>query len=1304
MPDATTNEYTGLGLGYLGEATGAIVNEEINGEFTLTLSYPVTGRRYDDIRLGRLIVCRPNPYDKPQAFEITTISIPINNIITVDAHHISYRQSRYPVKSLDTRTGLLNRANSVVLQTEDKNRLQEVIEEGVEYLVNYVEDIKNIFTGDSDDNNATITLETGYTHQATLVGGQVIKWVAEFFTFRPNEYKYVVNGQVVPLSLQVSGKTAIFTTPGDGTLYWIMTPGYSTSVTYLYRTQTLSKILDILSKNMMDVTSETSTGMTNVSPFKIHIGWSSSNTDPDINPDIDPYNLVKEMAIEEDKPMTLRAALGQKLTEKYKIEYKFDNYDIWVYGKKGRGRRYEDTGFQIAYGKNMTDLTKKIGDKANEEYTHVYPFWYSPKTNVIKHLKPSNNTTHGYDKFVPIDYGDNKVRPQNIYLYDLSSEFALMPTGEEMAEKTEIFIRKNDMNVSKVSTKVSFEDLSKYPEFGETMKALYEVQLGDDVRVIVPDKNIDDIVQCVKTEYDVLKDKYLSIELGEPSYGVAATINSQRIAAKKNQSQATFISANLTKSAAGIAKGYVGSSVISLSDNPISGLPFDQDGYPNEIVIANLTPEHQSITDPEVSMWRWNHYGLMFVTGGWREIQSGSVPPVAITNDGKINADMILTGSISVGSGDSAVFKIEKDYDHQGHDKFYMNIKDNHNNSMLYIDSSQNVFTINATAITTGELYLTGDFHIKDSNGVTRSIIPTVTDAAGDNFYIDNNYIKLTNIDANNIVTGTLAVREVRSGGHTAATSAELFDNISWPAEDHPNTYAKVSNETSITPTGIQNGRWYRSSATFEVIADLGDYAWEEVGTAPYKYWRMTTQLPDIYTDYTTTTIPSLYVYGYKTVAQTAWSSRSDYQCSLLPEGTGKRLVIDNPELRGKTAAYVKNYFTGTKVYYKVVSAAERLTYKWYPNDDYWYWTHFGTTYPNASTGLIDINTRIGSFYVSGNTIFQGLPGRESKFNENGVFLSTGIAAAYTIGTGVNVRGWCLGIGGKFGVTIEGNLYASNAYIQGKIDADEGYVGGWIIRKGSLTRDEGQYGASETGSGLLTGRYELYNSTDSASIGNIRFYAGKPLNQAIVETGSATTFFEFQELATANYKSAKLFITDNGYFIGRSLIIRDSYNEDSTGHHINLRHNEVFYSSQHRATWLNIIDTVNNMTSDARIKRDIKPLSDKYDILFDTLAPKSYKYVAGDSDRVHTGFIAQDVLDAIYTAGLTTKEFAAFIVENPGTENEIMRLRKDEFVSLNTWQIQKLKQKVPNPPDEDGDYVLKCSIVNGVKTYSWAAM
>jgi hypothetical protein len=110
--------------------------------------------------------------------------------------------------------------------------------------------------------------------------------------------------------------------------------------------------------------------------------------------------------------------------------------------------------------------------------------------------------------------------------------------------------------------------------------------------------------------------------------------------------------------------------------------------------------------------------------------------------------------------------------------------------------------------------------------------------------------------------------------------------------------------------------------------------------------------------------------------------------------------------------------------------------------------------------------------------------------------------------------------------------------------------------------------------------------------------------------------------------------------------------------------------------FLNEVEYTNSSVSDARKKKNIFDLSEKYELLFDSLLPKRYKYIDGTSDRYHTGFIAQEVVDSILQAGLTTQDFAAVVLQQPGTENELWQLRRDEFVALNTWQIQKLKPRM----------------------------
>jgi len=106
-------------------------------------------------------------------------------------------------------------------------------------------------------------------------------------------------------------------------------------------------------------------------------------------------------------------------------------------------------------------------------------------------------------------------------------------------------------------------------------------------------------------------------------------------------------------------------------------------------------------------------------------------------------------------------------------------------------------------------------------------------------------------------------------------------------------------------------------------------------------------------------------------------------------------------------------------------------------------------------------------------------------------------------------------------------------------------------------------------------------------------------------------------------------------------------------------------------------------SSDERVKNSIQSIStdERYDVMFDALAPSVYKYNDGTSGRTHTGYIAQDVLAAVESAGLTSTDFAGYIKAqtiNPetGEETETCYLRYEEFIALNTAQIQKLKARV----------------------------
>lgn len=95
---STTGTLTGQGLGRLTEALSCIVTHEVNGEYELRMTYPVTGERYADIAENLIVWAEPDNLTPAQAFRIYRITRPLNGIVTIYARHIAYDMSGIVVK------------------------------------------------------------------------------------------------------------------------------------------------------------------------------------------------------------------------------------------------------------------------------------------------------------------------------------------------------------------------------------------------------------------------------------------------------------------------------------------------------------------------------------------------------------------------------------------------------------------------------------------------------------------------------------------------------------------------------------------------------------------------------------------------------------------------------------------------------------------------------------------------------------------------------------------------------------------------------------------------------------------------------------------------------------------------------------------------------------------------------------------------------------------------------------------------------------------------------------------------------
>lgn len=119
-------------------------------------------------------------------------------------------------------------------------------------------------------------------------------------------------------------------------------------------------------------------------------------------------------------------------------------------------------------------------------------------------------------------------------------------------------------------------------------------------------------------------------------------------------------------------------------------------------------------------------------------------------------------------------------------------------------------------------------------------------------------------------------------------------------------------------------------------------------------------------------------------------------------------------------------------------------------------------------------------------------------------------------------------------------------------------------------------------------------------------------------------------------------------------------------------------------------------TSDRNQKKDFANLDERYEGLFFDLKPTLYRFKENESNRIHTGFIAQDVEESLGDHNLTPLDFAAFckdkaqeiVTDENGQDSMVDKLdqngdplytyslRYEELIALNTHMLQKAYAKI----------------------------
>lgn len=320
-------------------------------------------------------------------------------------------------------------------------------------------------------------------------------------------------------------------------------------------------------------------------------------------------STVAEMVVK--TPASVRAMLGGvsgSVLDTYGGEYEWDGYTVKLYNKRGQNR-----GVSIRYGKNLIDFTQE--ENCAGVYTAVMPFWADNEGNTI--------ILDG--KTVPVK---GTFDFERIFVLDLSSEFENQPTKEEIKLHAEKYIEANRIGIPHVSINLSFVQLEQTEEYKN--KALLErVNLCDEVNVVFEKLGISATAQVIKTVYNVLLNRYESVELGDAKSNIADTLVKQEQAIKDAPKQAMSMVAKAAENATQLITGNRGGYVVIHSSTGAS--------EPDEILIMD-----KPTIEEAVKVWRWNNSGL-----GYSETGYSGTYTTAWTIDGAFNADFITAGTLS---------------------------------------------------------------------------------------------------------------------------------------------------------------------------------------------------------------------------------------------------------------------------------------------------------------------------------------------------------------------------------------------------------------------------------------------------------------------------------------------------------------------------------------------------------------------------------------------------------------------------------------------------------------------------------
>lgn len=428
--------------------------------------------------------------------------------------------------------------------------------------------------------------------------------------------------------------------------------------------------------------------------------------------------------------LSLLGGVRGSLLDIYGGEYKYNVWNVALLSSRGT-----DNGVVIRYGVDLTDFQQE--ENCASVYTGVMCFWKSSQDGTMVTGEVQSSGTFDYER---------------VLVVDKSGEYEDAPTVAQLNQEAISYINNNKVGVPKVAINLSFANLEQTEEFKNIRQS---IELCDQITVDFPKIGVSAMARVIRTNYDVINERYNSVEIGDSRTSLADSFVAVQTKAENAPTTAEMQQAiNVTTAA---ITGANGGSVRLLDTN--------DDDMPDTLYIAdNPSPLLAS------KVWRFNYEGWGASANGYSgPYTMGATFAQGFIADfitaGTLSADRIGANSISVskltGSIANGDWKIDLDDGTMSIGELAVSkITGNIANGNWKIDFDNGTFSIgniSADNITTGTLNV--DRIAPNSVGIGK-LSGSIT---RDNWSIDltNGTLTIGNISADKITSGTIDAAQI---------------------------------------------------------------------------------------------------------------------------------------------------------------------------------------------------------------------------------------------------------------------------------------------------------------------------------------------------------------------------------------------------------------------------------------------------------------------------------------------------------------------------------------------------------------